>query len=231
MKSLEAWIAKAHEAGVVAVDTETDSLEAVTANLIGVSLATTPGEACYIPLAHVDPNGSGDGDMFGADPPRQIKMSAAIKALKKLLEDPAVLKVGQNIKYDQVVLENAGIKLAPIDDTMLLSFVLNAGKHGHGMDGLSERYLGHTPMAYKDVCGTGKKQIPFAEVPLDVATQYAAEDADVTLRLWQLFKPQLVTEKVSTVYENAGAPACAGHRADGTRRHQGRPRSPLTSIL
>ena len=206
MKSLEAWIAKAHEAGVVAVDTETDSLEAVTANLIGVSLATTPGEACYIPLAHVDPNGSGDGDMFGADPPRQIKMSAAIKALKKLLEDPAVLKVGQNIKYDQVVLENAGIKLAPIDDTMLLSFVLNAGKHGHGMDGLSERYLGHTPMAYKDVCGTGKKQIPFAEVPLDVATQYAAEDADVTLRLWKLFKPQLVTEKVSTVYETLERP-------------------------
>lgn len=206
MKSLEAWIAKAHEAGVVAVDTETDSLDAVTANLIGVSLATTPGEACYIPLAHVDPNGSGVGDMFGADPPRQIKMNAAIKALKPLLEDPAVLKVGQNIKYDQVVLDTAGISLSPVDDTMLLSFVLNAGKHGHGMDGLSERYLGHAPMAYKDVCGTGKKAIPFSEVPLDIATQYAAEDADVTLRLWQLFKPQLVNEKVSTVYETLERP-------------------------
>ena len=206
LKSLEAWIAKAHEAGIVAVDTETDSLDAVQANLIGVSMATAPGEACYIPLGHVDPNGSGDDDMFGADPPRQIKMSAAIKALKKMFEDPAVLKVGQNIKYDQIVLENAGINLTPVDDTMLLSFVLNAGKHGHGMDGLSERYLGHTPMSYKDVCGTGKKQIPFSEVPLDVATEYAAEDADITLRLWQLFKPQLVSEKVSTVYETLERP-------------------------
>ena len=206
MKSLEAWIAKAHEAGVVAVDTETDSLDAVSANLIGVSLATVPGEACYIPLGHVDPGNAGDGDMFGADPPRQIKMSAAIKALKTLLEDPAVLKVGQNIKYDQVVLKTAGISLTPVDDTMLLSFVLNAGKHGHGMDGLSERYLGHTPMAYKEVCGTGKKEIPFSEVPLDVATEYAAEDADITLRLWKLFKPQLVADKVTTVYETLERP-------------------------
>ena len=206
MASLEAWIAKAQEAGIVAVDTETNSLDAVSANLIGVSLAVVPGEACYIPLGHVDPASAGDGDMFGADPPRQIKKSAAIKALKGLLEDPAVLKVGQNIKYDQVVLETAGISLAPVDDTMLLSFVLNAGKHGHGMDGLSERYLGHTPMAYKDVCGTGKKQIPFSEVPLDVATQYAAEDADITLRLWKLFKPQLVADKVTTVYETLERP-------------------------
>ena len=206
MKALDTWIAKAHEAGVVAVDTETDSLDAVRANLIGVSLATAPGQACYIPLGHVEPNSAGDGDMFGADPPRQIKMSAAIKALKKLLEDPAVLKVGQNIKYDQIVLGAAGITLAPVDDTMLLSFVLNAGKHGHGMDGLSERYLGHTPIAYKDVCGTGKKEIPFSEVPLDIATKYAAEDADITLRLWQLFKPQLVSEKVTTVYETLERP-------------------------
>ena len=206
MKLLDTWIAKAHEAGVVAVDTETDSLDAVRANLIGVSLATAPGQACYIPLGHVEPNSAGDGDMFGADPPRQIKMSAAIKALKNLLEDPAVLKVGQNIKYDQIVLGTAGITLAPVDDTMLLSFVLNAGKHGHGMDGLSERYLGHTPIAYKDVCGTGKKEIPFSEVPLDIATKYAAEDADITLRLWQLFKPQLVSEKVTTVYETLERP-------------------------
>ena len=113
MKSLEAWIARARDAGVVAVDTETDNLDAVQANLIGVSMATAPGEACYIPLGHVDPAGSGDGDMFGADPPRQIKMSAATKALKDLLEDPSVLKVGQNIKYDQIVLSSVGITHRP----------------------------------------------------------------------------------------------------------------------
>jgi DNA polymerase-1 len=206
VKTLEAWIARAAAAGVVAVDTETDSLDAVVANLVGISLATAPGEACYIPLAHVDPNGAGDGDMFGADPPRQIKMDAAIKLLKDLLEDPSVLKVGQNIKYDVTVMQRHGADITPIDDTMLLSYVLNAGRHGHSMDTLSERYLGHKPMTYKEVCGTGKKQISFAEVPLDIATEYAAEDADVTLRLWQMFKKRLHAETVTTVYERLERP-------------------------
>ena len=206
VKTLEAWITRAAAAGVVAVDTETDSLDAVVANLVGISLATAPGEACYIPLAHVDPNGAGDGDMFGADPPRQIKMDAAIKLLKDLLEDPSVLKVGQNIKYDVTVMQRHGADITPIDDTMLLSYVLNAGRHGHSMDTLSERYLGHKPMTYKEVCGTGKKQISFAEVPLDIATEYAAEDADVTLRLWQMFKKRLHAETVTTVYERLERP-------------------------
>jgi DNA polymerase I len=203
---LEDWVARAVAQGHVAVDTETDSLDSVVANLVGVSLALSPGEACYIPLAHVDPNGAGDGDMFGADPPRQIRMKDAMRALKPMLEDPSVLKIGQNIKYDDSIFASQGIRVAPIDDTMLLSYVLNAGKHSHGMDTLSERYLGHAPIAFKDVAGTGKQQVSFDRVALDKATEYAAEDADVTLRLWQTFKPKLHTEKVTTVYETLERP-------------------------
>lgn len=206
LAELEAWIGRARTAGIVAVDTETDSLDAVAASLVGVSLATGPNEACYIPLGHVDPDGAGDGDMFGADPPRQVQMQAALDLLKPLLEDEAVLKVGQNIKYDMVVFDKVGIRLAPIDDTMLLSFVLNAGTHNHGMDTLSERYLGHTPIAFKDVTGTGKAQVGFERVPLDKATEYAAEDADVTLRLWHVFKRQLVPARMTTVYETLERP-------------------------
>ncbi|MEH6488730.1 DNA polymerase I [Hyphomonas oceanitis] len=203
---LEEWVARAMAQGYVAVDTETDSLDSVAANLVGVSLALAPGEACYIPLAHVDPNAAGDGDMFGADPPRQIRMKDAMRALKPMLEDPSVLKIGQNIKYDDSVFATQGIRVAPIDDTMLLSYVLNAGKHSHGMDTLSERYLGHVPIAFKEVAGTGKQQVSFDRVALDKATEYAAEDADVTLRLWQTFKPKLHTEQVTTVYETLERP-------------------------
>ncbi|MEZ5945696.1 MAG: DNA polymerase I [Hyphomonas sp.] len=205
-ETLEDWVARAAKQGYVAVDTETDSLDSVGANLVGVSLALSPGEACYIPLAHLDPNDAGDGDMFGADPPRQVRMKDAIKALKPLLENDAVLKIGQNIKYDLNVFARHGIHVAPIDDTMLLSYVLNAGKHSHGMDLLSEKYLGHKPLAFKDVTGTGKAQVSFDRVALDKATEYAAEDADVTLRLWQTFKPKLHTDKVTTVYETEERP-------------------------
>lgn len=203
---LEDWVARAMAQGHVAVDTETDSLDSVAANLVGVSLALSPGEACYIPLAHIDPNGAGDGDMFGADPPRQIRMKDAMRALKPMLEDPSVLKIGQNIKYDDSIFATQGIRVTPIDDTMLLSYVLNAGRHGHGMDTLSERYLGHSPIAFKEVAGTGKQQVSFDRVALDKATEYAAEDADVTLRLWQTFKPKLHAEKVTTVYETLERP-------------------------
>ena len=206
LKSLDDWIARATTQGWVAVDTETDALDSVSGGLVGISLALAPGEACYIPLAHVDPDAKGDGDMFGADPPRQIKMSEALKRLKPLLEDPAVLKIGQNIKYDLSVFAQHKIRVHPIDDTMLLSFVLNAGLHSHGMDELSERYLGHKPIAFKEVAGTGKSQKTFAQVPLDKATEYAAEDADVTLRLWQILKPRLRTEQVTAVYETLERP-------------------------
>ena len=205
-ETLEDWIARATRQGYVAVDTETDSLDSFNANLVGVSLALSPNEACYIPLAHVDPNGAGDDDMFGADPPRQVRMKDAIKALKPLLENDAVLKIGQNIKYDLNVFARHKIQVSPIDDTMLLSYVLNAGKHGHGMDLLSEKYLGHKPLSFKDVAGSGKSQVSFDRVALDKATEYAAEDADVTLRLWQTFKPLLHTEKVTTVYETLERP-------------------------
>ncbi|MEL7128932.1 MAG: DNA polymerase I [Pseudomonadota bacterium] len=206
LAALEAWIEKCRAAQVFAIDTETDGLDPVAANLVGISLATAPNEACYIPLAHVDPDTSGDGDMFGADPPRQIQMQAALDLLRPLLEDEAVLKIGQNIKYDLNVFEKVGISVSPIDDTMLLSFVLNAGTHNHGMDTLSARYFGHTPIPFKEVCGSGKSMISFAQVPLDKATEYAAEDADITLRLWQLFKCKLPEARVTTVYETLERP-------------------------
>ncbi|WP_370235084.1 MULTISPECIES: DNA polymerase I [Henriciella] len=205
-KTLEDWIARAYDAGVIAVDTETDSLDCQLCNLVGISIAVAPNEACYIPLGHIDPDHTGGGDMFDADPPRQINKAEALKALKPLLEDKAILKIGQNIKYDYTVFARNGITLAPIDDTMLLSFALHAGMHGHGMDELSERYFHHTPIPFKEVAGTGQKQITFDRVPLDKATEYAAEDADVTLRLWQMFKPRLHKERVTTVYETLDRP-------------------------
>jgi DNA polymerase-1 len=204
--ALDSWIARARLQGYVAVDTETDALDAHESGLVGLSLALAPGEACYIPLAHIDPEAGATDDMFGMDPPRQINKDKALAALKTLLEDDAVLKIGHNFKYDVTVLARYGITAAPIDDTILLSFVLHAGDHQHGMDDLAQRYFNHTCIAFKDVCGAGKKQITFDRVPLDIATEYAAEDADITLRLWQLFKPQLHKAKVTTVYETLERP-------------------------
>ncbi len=203
MTALEGWITRAREAGVLAVDTETDALDAITGGLVGVSLATGANQACYIPLAHVDPDG---GDLLGNGAPQQIDKGDALAALKPMLEDPAVLKIGQNIKYDLAVLAREGIRLSPIDDTMLISFALHAGMHGHGMDELSERYFSHTPIAFKEVCGSGKNQISFERVTLDKATPYAAEDADVTWRLWKQAKPRLAREKVASVYETLDRP-------------------------
>ncbi len=197
---LKTWVERATLAGVVGVDTETDSLNAISAKMVGVSLAVGPNEACYIPLGH------GGGDLLSNDTPEQIPMEEAVAILKPMLEDPAVLKVGQNFKYDINVFERYGICPHPVDDTMLLSACLEAGKHGHGMDELSELHFGHKPIAFKDVAGTGKKQISFAEVALPEATKYAAEDADVTLRLWHVLKPRLSAEKVATLYETIERP-------------------------
>ena len=212
---LDYWIAEAQKVGVVGFDTETDSLEAVTARLVGFSLATAPGKACYVPLAH------GGTDMF-ADKPDQIPLEAALARLKPLLADQSVLKVGQNLKYDMSVLRQHGLTIAPFDDTMVMSFALDAGRQGHGMDELSELYLGHKPISYKSLTGTGKSQIGFAEVPLAEATKYAAEDADVTLRLWHHLKLRLSPEKVTRVYELVDRPLvpvlsqmeCAGIKVD-----------------
>lgn len=204
-EALQGWIEKAFKAGVIAVDTETDALNAVSANLVGISLATGPNEACYIPVGHVSvPEGQLD---FGdTERPEQLKLERAIELLKPLLEAPEILKVGQNFKYDLAVFSRYGVTVAPYDDTMLQSFVLHAGMHGHGMDELSERFLGHTPITFKDVCGTGKKQISFDQVPLDKATPYAAEDADVTLRLWQIFRPLITQRQVTRVYQRIERP-------------------------
>ena len=204
-EALDRWIARAFAARVVAVDTETSSLDAMQADLVGVSLCTGPGEACYIPLGH---HGS---DMF-SDKPNQIDRAEALAALAPLLASDAVLKVFQNGKYDLNVLARHDVVVAPIDDTMIISFALDAGRGqdgiggGHGMDELSERHLGHTPIAFKDVCGTGKKAISFAEVPLDKATEYAAEDAEVTWRLHALLKPRLAVEGGTRVYERVDRP-------------------------
>jgi DNA polymerase-1 len=201
VERLRAWIAEAAAQGFLAFDTETDSLNAQRARLVGVSLATAPGRACYVPLRHV-----GRGADLAADPvPPQIPFETAIELLRPLLEDPSVLKVMQNGKYDLAVLaraENGGIALGPIDDTMLISFCLDAGRWEHGMDQLSVRHLGHEPISYDSVTGTGKARISFAEVPLDRATAYAAEDADVTLRLWQALRPRLRPEQVLVLYEH-----------------------------
>ncbi|MEZ5856053.1 MAG: 5'-3' exonuclease H3TH domain-containing protein [Hyphomicrobiaceae bacterium] len=188
---LDAWIAEAREIGRVSFDTETTSLDAMQADLVGFSLAIAPGRACYVPVGHKEAG----GDLFGgggllAD---QIPLRDAIEALKPLLEDPATLKIGQNLKYDALVLKRHGIRLAPIDDTMLMSYALDGGRGSHGMDALAERHLGHVCISFDQVIahapGAKKSEKTFAGVPIDKATAYAAEDADVTLRLWMALKP------------------------------------------
>jgi len=205
MDALKTWIDAIYETGHVAIDTETTGLDEMTCDLVGISLSTEPGKACYIPLTH---RASGTDDLFGSDDlaEGQIGLEDAITALKPALEDPSILKIGQNVKYDAKVLMRYGITMAPVDDTMLLSYAQHGGEHNHGMDLLSERYLGHATQPIKDLIGTGKSQVTFDRVPIDKATAYAAEDADVTLRLWQAFKPELHKVGVTTVYETLERP-------------------------
>jgi DNA polymerase-1 len=201
LADLEAWMERATLAGLVAVDTETTSLDPERANLVGVSLAIMPGEACYVPLAHVSPD-----LLEGGEDLTQIPLEDALGALEPLLADPGVLKIGQNIKYDMRVLARHGLVIHPVDDSMLISYVLDGGLHGHGMDELSELHLGHKPIAYKEVTGSGRNQITFDQVPLDKARDYAAEDADITLRLHGVLKPRLIQEHLVTVYETIERP-------------------------
>ena len=209
--ALQAWVDRATRIGVVAVDTETTSLNAMRAELVGVSLSVEPCRACYIPLAHKAANGQGALDFgdAGAAPasvPEQIPLRRALDILAPMLESPAILKIGQNIKYDTLVLSQYGVNVTPIDDTMLLSFVLDGGRNGHGMDELAETHLGHTTVKFKDVVGSGKAQVTFDYVPLEKACDYAAEDADVTLRLHRMLKPRLLGEHMVTVYETIERP-------------------------
>jgi DNA polymerase-1 len=198
--ALDRWIAEATAQGYVAIDTETDCIDCIIAKLAGVSMATAPNRACYIPVGH-----SG-GDLL-SEVPKQLPLQLVIGKLKPLLEDPAVLKIGHNLKYDWVMFDKAGINVAPIDDTMVMSFDLDAGRSfGHGLEELAKLHFEHECIPFKQLCGTGAKQITFDKVPLDAATEYAAEDADIALRLWQRLKPRLAGEGGSRVYERVDKP-------------------------
>ncbi|WP_036283498.1 DNA polymerase I [Methylocystis sp. ATCC 49242] len=208
LASLEKWVAEATDAGVVAVDTETTSLDPMSCELVGVSLAITPGRACYIPLQHREP---GDGDLFGGAAllQGQIPLDKAIATLKPLLEDDAVLKIAHNMKYDLLVLARYGVDVAPIEDTMLISYTLDTGRNNHGLDELTLKHLGHENIPFSAVAGSGRNFIGFARVALDRATEYATEDADVTLRLWRALKPRLAAEHMTNVYETLERPMVA----------------------
>ena len=203
--ALQVWLDRIYERGYVAVDTETTGLNEMTAELVGVSLCVEPGQACYIPLTHKANRGD---DLFGSNDMAegQMPLEEALRMLTPMLEDSSILKIGQNMKYDAKIFAQIGISVASIDDTMLLSYAMHAGLHGHGMDTLSERYLGHTPIPIKPLLGSGKSAITFDKVPVNDAVCYAAEDADITLRLWQLFKPQLHRAGVTKVYETLERP-------------------------
>ena len=208
LAELDGWIAKARATGRVAIDTETTSLDPMRAELVGFSLATAPGEACYVPLQH----GKSSDDLFGGAAllPGQIPLREALDRLRPLLDDPFILKIGHNLKYDANVLCRHGLRIESYDDTMLMSYALDAGRGGHGMDELAERHLGHLSLRFEDVIahapGAKKSEKTFAGVPVDKATEYAAEDADVTLRLWMVLKPRLAAERVATVYETLERP-------------------------
>ena len=205
MTALQDWIARIYDVGYVAVDTETTSLNEMQAELVGVSLSVKAGEACYIPLTH---KANTADDLFGGAElaANQMPLNIALDVLTPMLQDPSILKIGQNMKYDTKIFAGLGVDVAPIDDTMLMSYAMHGGLHNHGMDGLSERYLNHTPIPIKPLLGAGKSAITFDRVPVDDATKYAAEDADITLRLWQLFKPRLHSSKVTRVYESMERP-------------------------
>ncbi len=202
-QALTDWIAAIRDRGWVAIDTETTSLDEMRAEICGISLAVEPGRAAYVPVGHRE-----TGDLFGGSGlvPGQLVLEDVLRALKPVLEDPSILKIGQNIKYDWKILARLGIRMAPIEDTMLMSYAMHAGLHNHGMDGLSETYLGHVPVAIKTLLGSGKSAITFERVKIDDAVCYAAEDADVTLRLWRAFRPQLHRARVTTVYETLERP-------------------------
>ncbi|WP_425410814.1 DNA polymerase I [Hyphococcus sp.] len=201
-KTLQSWVAKAAQRGLVAIDTETDSLNAMRANLVGVSLSIEAGRACYIPLGH-----GGDGlALDDEDAAKQIPLENALKILKPLLEDPSALKVGQNLKYDALVLSRYGVKITPFDDTMLMSYALDCGKGNHNMDELAERHLAYSTIKFSDIAGAGKKAKTFDQIAIKDAAKYAAEDADITLRLYEVLKPRLAAEGKATVYETLERP-------------------------
>jgi DNA polymerase-1 len=205
LAELDAFLAEAIAIGRLAVDTETTSLDPMQADLVGISLCAAPGRACYIPLGH---RSGPTGDLFGGGDlmPGQLAPADVLARLKPVLQSSAVLKIAQNMKYDWLVFKQHGIDVAPIDDTMLLSYVLDAGLTDHGMDVLSQKYLDHKPIAFSEVAGSGRNFVGFARVPIDKASEYSAEDADVTLRLHDVLKPRLPAEHMTRVYESLERP-------------------------
>ncbi|NBT96850.1 MAG: DNA polymerase I [Methylocystaceae bacterium] len=208
LTQLDQCIMQAQQAGVVALDTETTSLDPMQCRLVGVSLSTAPGVACYVPLQHCE---VGAGDLFGerALLPGQLSLSAVIERLKPLLEDASVLKIAHNMKYDLLVLARYGIDIRPIEDTMLLSYALDTGRNNHGLDELALKHLGHENIPFSAVAGSGRNFIGFEHVAIDKATEYAAEDADVALRLWRVLRPRLCAEHLTNVYETLERPMVA----------------------
>jgi len=205
LEELRAWIALAHDAGHIAFDAQTSSLDPLQADLIGLSLAIAPGHACYVPIGHR----IGPDDLFGGGGfvPDQIGEEDAIALLKPLMEAPGVLKIGHDVKFGMQVFAHCGVTVAPVDDTMLISYALDGGLAGvHGMDELAEKCLGHKPIALNEVTGSGRNFVGFARVAVDKATEYAAENADVIMRLWRALKPRLAAEHVATVYETLERP-------------------------
>ena len=210
VETLDRWIDRARETGLMAFDVETTALDAMNADIVGLAIAVAPGEAAYIPLAHVS---EGEGDLLGggdadSGPGIQMPEAEALARLAPVLTDPAILKIGQNFKYDYLVMLQHGIAIQPFDDTMLISYALDASSSldGHGMDELSERFLGHKPISYKELCGSGKGAKAIAACTVEKVTEYAAEDADVTLRLWEVLKPRLVADGLVHVYERLERP-------------------------
>ena len=208
LTQLDQCIMQAQQAGVVALDTETTSLDPMQCRLVGVSLSTAPGVACYVPLQHCE---VGAGDLFGerALLPGQLSLSAVIERLKPLLEDASVLKIAHNMKYDLLVLARHGIDVAPIEDTMLLSYALDTGRNNHGLDELALKHLGHENIPFSAVAGSGRNFIGFEHVAIDKATEYAAEDADVAMRLWRILRARLCAEHLTNVYETLERPMVA----------------------
>lgn len=202
--TLKKWLQMIHERGYVAAfDTETTSLDAMQAQLVGISLSIEPGKACYIPVGH---KGQERDLLNPGTTPEQIPLQEVLDLLKPLLENKSILKIGQNIKYDALVLKKYGIEMTPIDDTMVLSYILEGTKHGHGMDELAQLYLDHNTIKYQDVVGSGRGQVTFDKVPLEKALTYAAEDADITLQLYNFLKPRLLSDHQCTVYETMERP-------------------------
>ena len=204
VNDLNRWVTKIYQRGYVAVDTETSGLNDMIVDLVGICLSVEIGEACYIPVGHTN----GEDDLFGGASlcNGQINLDEALEILRPVLQDPSIIKIGQNVKYDTKIFARYDVNLAPVDDTMLLSYAINGGKHNHGMDYLSERYLNHKPISIKTLLGSGKSAITFDKVSINDAVNYAAEDADITLRLWKLFKPMLHESSVTKVYETLERP-------------------------